>query len=378
MNELERIQKAFLWNDSTPKIKHRILCNDYKAEGLKNVDISNKIIALICSWIRKLYDDSFHEWKFIPLYLIEKSFGTSFKYRSNLLFKSKKTKFFPSFYREIILNRKKHLAMMTEISSCISSQYLWYNKSIQVDNVSIYFLPFSEKSINYILKIFSDNGSIKKWHDFKKEYNLHESSDFKWLELVDSITERWKFAVKENFENATNLIIRHYHLRVMTLDKLTSIKTYSILISKDQNKPSSHIYFKNLFNDYNIDWTAIYMLPRLVTYNTYMRSFQYKILNNVLFLNKKLHTFGIRPSPLCSFCNLYDETPLHIFYDCDAVKCILTNLVQCFQNNLILPTVTPQAFIFGILESTSNSSIFKNNKVFINHILLIFKLCVFV
>ena len=119
------------------------------------------------------------------------------------------------------------------------------------------------------------------------------------------------------------------------------------------------------------------MLPRLVTYNTYMRPFQYKILNNVLFLNKKLHTFGIRPSPLCSFCNLYDETSLYIFYDCDAVICIWTNLVQCFQNNLILPTVTPQAFIFGILESTSNSSIFKNNKVFINHILLIFKLYVF-
>ena len=79
---------------------------------------------------------------------------------------------------------------------------------------------------------------------------------------------------------------------------------YSILILKVQNKPSSNIYFENLFNDYNIDWIAIYMLPRLVTYNTYMRSFQYKILNNVLFHNKKLHTFGIKLSPLCSFCNL--------------------------------------------------------------------------
>ena len=77
----------------------------------------------------------------------------------------------------------------------------------------------------------------------------------------------------------------------MTLDELTSTEIYSILISKVQNKPSSNIYFENLFTDYNIDWTAIYMLPRLVTYNTYMQSFQYKILNNVLFLNKKLHNF---------------------------------------------------------------------------------------
>ena len=122
-NEPKKIQKAFFLNNS-PKIKHETLCNDYKAGGLKNVDIPNKIIALQCSWIRRLYDNSFHEWKLIPLYLIEKSFGTSFKFHSNLLFKSNKIKFFPSFYRQIILNWKKHLAMITEVPSCILSQYL--------------------------------------------------------------------------------------------------------------------------------------------------------------------------------------------------------------------------------------------------------------
>ena len=32
--ELKKIQKAFFWNNSSPKIKHETLCNDYKAEGL--------------------------------------------------------------------------------------------------------------------------------------------------------------------------------------------------------------------------------------------------------------------------------------------------------------------------------------------------------
>ena len=45
VNEFEKIQNAFLWNNSTPKIKHETLYNDYKAGGLKNVDIPNKIIA---------------------------------------------------------------------------------------------------------------------------------------------------------------------------------------------------------------------------------------------------------------------------------------------------------------------------------------------
>ena len=381
INELEKIQKAFLWKNSTPKIKHETLCNDYKAGGLKNVDIPNKIIALQCSWIRRLYDNSFHEWKLIPLYLIEKSFGKSFKFHSNLLFKSNKTKFFPSFYRKIFLYWKKHLIMMTEIPSCILSQYLWYNANIQIDKTSIHFSRFSEKNINYVSQLFNNNGSIKKWHKFKREYNLHQNSYFQWVQLIDSIPEKWKFIIKKNNEVAANLITHDHHLikgsRVITLDKLTSTEIYSILTLKVKNKPSSNIYFENLFNYHDIDWTAVYMLPRLVTHNTYMRSFQYKILNNILYLNKKLHIFGIKSSPLCSFCNLYDETPCHIFYECDRVKFLWLELVQCFQNTLILPTLTPQTAILGILDSVSNNSFFENNKILINHILLIFKLYVY-
>ena len=33
--ELKKIQKAFFWNNSSPKIKHETLCNDYKAGGTK-------------------------------------------------------------------------------------------------------------------------------------------------------------------------------------------------------------------------------------------------------------------------------------------------------------------------------------------------------
>ena len=38
VTELEKIQKSFLWENSTSKIKHNTLCNDYKDGELKNVD----------------------------------------------------------------------------------------------------------------------------------------------------------------------------------------------------------------------------------------------------------------------------------------------------------------------------------------------------
>ena len=57
--ELEKIQKSFLWKDSTQKIRHETTCKDYKDSGLKNVDISYTFVSLQCSWIRRLYDNKF-------------------------------------------------------------------------------------------------------------------------------------------------------------------------------------------------------------------------------------------------------------------------------------------------------------------------------
>ena len=96
VNELERIQNAILWRNSSPKIKHETVCNDYKGVGLKHFDILNEIISLQSLWIRKLYEHSFHKWKLIPLFLIKNSLGSSFKFHSNLFFK-RKINFFQSF-----------------------------------------------------------------------------------------------------------------------------------------------------------------------------------------------------------------------------------------------------------------------------------------
>ena len=132
----------------------------------------------------------------------------------------------------------------------------------------------------------------------KNDVSLRENTIYmrlQWVQLRNSIPEKWKFTIKKNNEIGGNLLAHDHHLikgsRVITLDKLTSTEIHSILILKVQNKPSSNIYFENIFNYNDIYWEAIYMLPHLVTHNTNTRSFQYKILNNILYLNKKIHIF---------------------------------------------------------------------------------------
>ena len=53
-------------------------------------------------------------------------------------------------------------------------------------------------------------------------------------------------------------------------------------------KPTSQCYFEIKFPDVEFDWKYISTLSRKITTDPYSRYFQYKILNNVLYLNDKL------------------------------------------------------------------------------------------
>ena len=118
---------------------------------------------------------------------MKRFFGSSIKFHSNLLFKTNKIKFFPSFYRKIFLYWKRYLTKKPELPCCILSQYLWYNKNVEVDNNSTYLVRFLEKVVNYVSQLFQPDGSNKTLHEIKTEYKLHENSYFQWLQLISAI-----------------------------------------------------------------------------------------------------------------------------------------------------------------------------------------------
>ena len=66
LDQLNLIQKDFIWRGRHPKIKHSILLGDYTNGGYKDVDIESKFESLTGIWIRRLLATSFHSWKAIP------------------------------------------------------------------------------------------------------------------------------------------------------------------------------------------------------------------------------------------------------------------------------------------------------------------------
>ena len=60
IDQLNKIQKDFIWNRKHPKIRHFTLCNTYKSGDLKSVDIPNQLTNSQCSWLKRLYDITTH------------------------------------------------------------------------------------------------------------------------------------------------------------------------------------------------------------------------------------------------------------------------------------------------------------------------------
>ena len=136
-------------------------------------------------------------------------------------------------------------------------------------------------------------------------------------------------------------------------------------------RPTAQRYFSNLFTlPDDFDWTKIYDLPRKTTVDTRLRVFQYKILNNVLYLNEKLIHFGLVDSEKCRFCLVSNETPTHIFSECPIVKELWNCLCDVLKDYVSLPNLSPQSATLGFTSNIENSML-------INHIVSLFKYYVY-
>ena len=85
-------------------------------------------------------------------------------------------------------------------------------------------------------------------------------------------------------------------------------------------------------------------LEDLLQWNTSnVKSFQYKVLNNLLYLNRTLIIFGKSSlSSLCLFCKNAVKTIFNLFYECNITRKFWKSLIFFFDKYLNLLYPTPQ------------------------------------
>ena len=103
------------------KIKLSTLCNGYEKSSIKNVYLRNKITSIQCSWVKRLFENDFHDWKVIALFLIGKHLGQNFKFHNNIDILLK----FPPFYQNIFIKWINSFISKSTLPSKILSEVIW-------------------------------------------------------------------------------------------------------------------------------------------------------------------------------------------------------------------------------------------------------------
>ena len=366
IDQLNTLHKNFIWNNKRPKIKHSTLIADYKEGGYKDVDIENKIAALKTKWVTRLIDKNFHPWKIIPNLLLSDIGGVDVIFHQNLQVSKQciaQIKQFPKFYQDLI--QIWALASENEPSNAIDigHEVLWNNKLITSNGESLFNRQFIIKGILTVRDIMGENGSPLSWQDAQERYSLSNALTFKWYGLVRSIPRKWKNEL--SISNA-HLLGTNEESRMINI---TSKTAYKRLVTSLIKPPTAQKSLASLLGLTDIDWSNVYMLPRQVTIESSLRSFQYKILNNVLYLNEKLFKFKIIESPLCSLCKKENESVLHLFCTCTVTRNLFEHLRLWLAGISLLENINlePQAIILGIWDTNNDDF------ALINHILLLFK-----
>ena len=89
---------------------------------------------------------------------------------------------------------------------------------------------------------------------------------------------------------------------------------FSLLVTEKAQPPNINHKWKSDFNLSDDHLREFILLPHSVALESYVKAFQYKVLNNILCTNKKLFKIGYRTDVACTFCEAEPETLYHILY----------------------------------------------------------------
>ena len=102
-----------------------------------------------------------------------------------------------------------------------------------------------------------------------------------------------------------------------------------------------------------------------------MRIFQYKILSNILYLNRQLFRMKLVDSPFCSLCGHCVETVTHLFLSCTVSQGLWDEIAEWSSSCIFLPKLTEQIIYLGWFQDSSQN-------IFINHIILLLKKFIYI
>ena len=162
---------------------------------------------------------------------------------------------------------------------------------MRIDGKSVFYKHFFNDNIIYTPHLLYEMTDIES-------FNVVRDAE---LGLRQSVPLKLRVHVP-NFEN------------ILDLEKSKCRDYYHLLLKQKYEKPNKWAKLKEeSVNMEDKQLSEAFVMPLRVAIEPYLRSFQYNVLNYILYTNELLCKIGYISDPNCSFCHQTTETISHIF-----------------------------------------------------------------
>jgi hypothetical protein len=304
-------------------------------------------------WVKRLLKPGNASWKAYPEFILNNLIGLE-SFKTNIDTKTNSSNMDP-YYWTIV--KSWHIVAQKGNTDQdvldIRRQWLWLNKNIKINKKVIRWKSWKEHGINILHDIINDKGIFLTTTEIFEKYHL--KVDFlKYNSLKDAIPIEWREQLKTmkvdrnaiSADEPASVIINKQHVPVQLLTNKT---IYWELINKIKIAPVTRDKWMQLFELNEDNWKSIFEVAKIIR-DTKIRTFQYKLLFNLIPCNLYLYKIGRSNSHKCHYCNMIDNIT-HYFYECENTKSFWSSF-QSWWNNMTNSTITVtlKMAIVGILD----------------------------
>ena len=347
VKDLNRLLFKFLWK-GTDKVTRVSTINDFEHGGLKMIDIDSMIVSLRLAWLKRIFSENGGTWKSYLCHLLKRFSGLLF---ITCNYDLKDYPKFSQFYHEL-------LSWWTHFRNTFDSErnwchIIWNNKEIRIENKPVYYKKYFESGIIFVKDLLFHLNIQESFNCVKRKLSC-KTNLLLWAGLRHSIPINLKLDTSQNFLAPTPIL----KIKNNTFD-VTEKKSrdyYILLISNKAQFPNATNNLRSEFHLSTDQLKQVFILPHIVAFEPYIKAFQYKILNSILFTNVKLHKIGFKESDLCSFCETAPETLHHLLFLCSYSRLFWSN----FEGYWLSLTneriqLSLQDVVVGIISSQNSS-----------------------
>ena len=192
---------AFLWKNRKDKIKRVVMYQTVKKGGIHFVNFCTVVKALRLAWIGRLLSTSDDKWKAIPSYYFRKHGSLLSLLKCNYDIKLLKTGL-PLVYREL-LQYFQDLKSATNIFPN-GELILWNNKSITIDNATLFWKPWFEVGVVTVKDVLNPEGKFLSYVEFRNKFNI-TTNYLHYVQLISAIPSDLKRRAAQTFIPAADL-----------------------------------------------------------------------------------------------------------------------------------------------------------------------------